>query len=310
MLKKLFLGLLIALMSTYAIQNPTSINSINRKNARNENNITYNSFIGDLNIRDFTQSEHKQYFYKIDVIFSHDNYLYSNFADSINDFDFDFSNNDNSNENTYFLTLYIASYKYQNDYFVGTYGYYNTIGYNEIENTFYISNATPTTYYQNEQITEYEQDILSFYLQYNNCYVVIENVIENDFNFDYSDFMQYVINDNRKAITPLFINSSSYSTIINNIQNSAFSNGKQNGYDLGYQEGLLDNATAFNEGYELGIGDNIIPKNIIGWFRIVARGVQSVLDIEILPYMKVGYIISIPIMFGLILFIIRLVRGD
>lgn len=313
MLKRFLKGLGVAFACSYALASPQ--NTIFLHKAVAEEN-QYNSYISDLPICDYDNN--KQYLYKIDIIFSDNNHLYSNFANADDDFDLDFTNNDISYDNTNFLTLYIASYKdtQNNSYYVGSVGYYNNISYNNDNERFFISNTTTTNYFTNEVETS-TPDLLTFYIEYYNCYIVIEEQIENTNTFDYSSFIHYVINDQRKAITPKFLSSSQFNDIISSIKNNSYNRGYDGGYNDGYDEGFNTGVSfsdnydlGFNDGYNQGIGDNIIPKNIIGWFRIVARGIQSVLDIEILPYLKIGYIISIPIMFGLILFIVRLVRGD
>lgn len=317
MLKRFLKGLGVAFACSYALASPQNTIFLN-ENIKKENRRTqYNSYINDLTLNDLENN--KQFIYKIDIIFSENNHCYSNFADDYNDFDIDFTNNDASSDNTNFLTLYIASYKdnQSNIYYVGTVGYYNNISYNNDNGQFNISSTTATSYFTNEQQLEDAPAKLNFYIEYYNCYIVVEDKVQNQNNFTYGDFIQYVVTEQRTAITPKFLNSTQFNNIISSIKNNSFNRGYDGGYNDGYDEGYNTGVSqsnnydaGFNDGYAQGIGDNIIPKNIIGWFRIVSRGVQSVLDIEILPYMKIGYIISIPIMFGLILFIIRLVRGD
>lgn len=316
MLKRFLKGLGIASACLYALASPQNTIYLTQAEETNE----YITTIDNLKIRDTRVSNNtKQYLYKINILFGDNNYVYSNFSDDTNDFDIDFTNNSQLTDNNYFLTLYIASYYTESGFYMITRAYFNKLGYDEINNVFFISQTIRATdvNYNSTYYLDYTQDITSFYIEYKNAYIVIEDVIENNVNYSYTDFTNYINNDNKKALEPLLLKTTNIYNIINNLQSQAYNNGKMSGYDEGYNDGynsgIIDNTAyqnGYNDGYDVGIGDNIIPKNIIGWFRILGRGIQSVLDIEILPYMKVGYIIGIPILFGLILFIVRLVRGD
>lgn len=314
MLKRFLKCLGIASACLYALAD--SQNTIFLTHA--EETQDYITTIDDLIIRDTTNSNNpKQYLYKINILFCDNNYVYSNFSDSTNDFDVDFTNISQAENNNFFLTLYIGCYNSESGYYVRTKGYFNKLSYDEINNVFFISETSQANYTLNVDYLDYVEEETTFYIEYKNAYVVIEEVIQNNNNFSYDDFTNYVNNDNRKALEPLLLKTTNIYNIIYNLQTQAFTNGQMSGYDEGYEDGhrdgINDNAAydvGYREGYDVGIGDNIIPKNIIGWFRIVARGIQNILDIEILPYMKVSYIISIPILFGLILFIVRLVKGD
>lgn len=196
---------------------------------------------------------------------------------------------------------------------IGINAYNNNFVFDEVNNeivinrTDYISSLA--RYWDLDQYQEVDTKIKISYI---NC-LICENGYTEEIIDDFNriDFDNWVGNTSKIINNNMIDNINSVlSSSLPNVLQGAFDNGKNQGKDEGYQEGLRDNTAAFNQGYELGIGDNIIPKNIIGWFRILGRGIQNVLDIEILPYMKVGYIIGIPILFGLILFIIRLVRGD
>lgn len=325
MLKKLLKGLGVAFACSYALASPQNTIYLNESVKKekividkDEYNDNYTIFTDDgFNIAYsfdiLTMNESKL---KIEVIdYDHE--------DILKTYNFNFNDDLNGNGSyRLFLTSYYEDLNYNNT--TGAYFFANSyktdISYNNINNTFYFSNATQTTFLDiDERICNVSQalsDQLYIKLYFENCYILDSNYYNDDVKWDFVDMLQYYLNAFDKKIDYFkFINYINNYMGNNNIgdKNQAYNNGYNDGYDEGFNTGvsMSDNYdNGFNDGYAQGIGDNIIPKNIIGWFRIVSRGIQSVLDIEILPYMKVGYIISIPIMFGLILFIIRLVRGD
>lgn len=314
MLKKLFLGLSIALMSTYVLQNPSSINSINRKNAKNTQ-------MEDIQVKPYDdkdfileEDDNIRYNYIVDC-FTIDNAQIK--ITPYND-DTTFNTIELNIDNNYSLIRFFvggwddSQQGSSVDTTLGINAYYTKLAINNdneliINGSDYIPGLT-----RYNDLQQYANIDTFIKIEFSNCLINVIEIFEEDLtNFNRIDFDNWV-GDSTKYIDNNFINyiNTFLATDINNKMSIAFENGKSNGYEDGYYDGLQDNENAYNQGYEDGIGDNIIPKNIIGWFRILAKGIQQVLDIEILPYMKVSYIISIPIMFGLILFIIRLVRGD
>ena len=325
MLKRFLKGLGVAFACSYALASPQNTIFLNESVKKekiiiDQDEFNYNYFIftdDGFNIAYsfdiLTMNDAKL---KIEVIdYDHE--------DVLKTYNFNFNDDLNSNGSyRLFLTSYYEDLNYNNTtgaYFF-TSSYKTDISYNNINNTFYFSNATQTTFLDIDErmcnVSQALSDQLYIKLYFENCYILDSDYYNEDTRWDFVDMLQYYLNAFDKKIDYFkFINYINNYMGDNNIgdKNQAYNNGYNDGYDEGFNTGVSMSNNydqGFNDGYAQGIGDNIVPKNIIGWFRIISRGVQSVLDIEILPYMKVGYIISIPIMFGLILFIIRLVRGD
>lgn len=76
--------------------------------------------------------------------------------------------------------------------------------------------------------------------------------------------------------------------------------GDQDGYDRGLDVGYNQGK---NDGYSLGLVDN--PNNNFGsLITTILLGVGSVLGIELLPNITIGAIIAVPIVFGIIAFVL------
>lgn len=326
MLKRFFKGLGVAFACSYALASPQNTiflnDNVNRKNALIGDSSNYNDLYSLFTDDGFNN------LIAFDLLICNDATMTINIIDaeheeSIYNISYNFNQDINNNGSyKFYIGCYYEDLNSNNDATNGCFLYsisYNTnIGYDSQQNNFYFINSSQNNFLYNDNricsIAQAKGDQLYLKLEVENIYILNsdEYGISDDLKLDYDNFIQYIVSEDRKIKYFNFLDTidSAVSQGVQDALTYAFRNGESQGYDNGYRDGLQDNDAAFNQGYELGIGDNIIPKNIIGWFRIVARGVQSVLDIEILPYMKVGYIISIPIMFGLILFIVRLVRGD
>ena len=68
---------------------------------------------------------------------------------------------------------------------------------------------------------------------------------------------------------------------------------------------INDYNTAYNIGYSEGMHFSTTSTN---WIKSVFNAVDSVLQIEILPNFKLWYIIAIPLMFGCVLFVFKILR--
>ena len=79
--------------------------------------------------------------------------------------------------------------------------------------------------------------------------------------------------------------------------NRGFDNGYNSGYDLGYYEG-------YNVGYDKGISENLETGGFGLILKNVFLGVGSFLGIQLLPGISIGAIIAVPIVFGIISFIL------
>ena len=66
-----------------------------------------------------------------------------------------------------------------------------------------------------------------------------------------------------------------------------------------------DYETAYSIGYSEGMHFSTSSTN---WIKSVFNAVDSVLQIEILPNFKLWYIIAIPLLFGCVLFVFKILR--
>lgn len=76
-------------------------------------------------------------------------------------------------------------------------------------------------------------------------------------------------------------------------------------YERGYQEGYLEGHDAgFSSGYDKGISENIETGGFSLMLKNVFMSVGSFLELELLPGIPFGAIIAVPIVFGIIAFIL------
>lgn len=83
-----------------------------------------------------------------------------------------------------------------------------------------------------------------------------------------------------------------------------YNEGYNTGFNLGNEQGLLQ---GYNNGYQIGYqkGLTINPNNNFGaMITTVLLGVGTVLSIELLPNISIGAIIAVPIVFGVIAFVL------
>ena len=52
-----------------------------------------------------------------------------------------------------------------------------------------------------------------------------------------------------------------------------------------------------------------VPDNLLKWCKLIIKCIADLLNIEILPYIKLGYLFVLPILFGLVSLFLKLVRG-
>lgn len=90
--------------------------------------------------------------------------------------------------------------------------------------------------------------------------------------------------------------------------NDGFVSGEGVGFDKGYFEGKNDGIKqGYNEGYNVGYSEGLVtnPNNNFGSMILsVLLGVGAVLSIELLPNITIGAIIAVPIVFGIIAFVL------
>ena len=77
--------------------------------------------------------------------------------------------------------------------------------------------------------------------------------------------------------------------------------GWQTGYDSGYQLGELD---GYNRGFADGVRDNIS----VGWFRQFMSGFIGILDIELLPGIRLWHLVSFPLVLGALFLFLKIIK--
>ena len=312
MLKRFFKGLGVAFACSYALAAPQNTVFLHRTSAEE---ITQYTTLEEYILE---EDDNLRFNYTFDVFTKENASIKIEIYTEDNNYNDIILNINNSNS---LIKIFIGGFdesqqSLSTDTTIAINAYNNNFAFDSVNNEIVINRAdyipSLARYQSLQQYAEIDTKIKISYI---NCLICeVGFTEENIDDFDRIDFDNWVGNANKIINNNMLNNINSVlSRGLQSVFDHVYNNGYSQGYDEGFNTGVSQSNNydnGFNDGYALGIGDNIIPKNIIGWFRIVSRGVQSVLDIEILPYMKVGYIISIPIMFGLILFIIRLVRGD
>jgi hypothetical protein len=95
----------------------------------------------------------------------------------------------------------------------------------------------------------------------------------------------------------------------------AYGQGENDGYDMGYNQGYGDGEEfGYEQGYETGFEDgfNELNNTASGLFQILGSAftsVGSIFNIMILPGITIGMLVFVPIIFALLLFIIKILRG-
>jgi len=94
--------------------------------------------------------------------------------------------------------------------------------------------------------------------------------------------------------------------------NDGYYVGYGGGYDVGYNDGYIDGSNhgydvgydyGYDHGYDKGLVEN--PDNNFGtMIRTVLLGVGSILSVQLLPNITIGAIIAVPIIFGIISFVL------
>lgn len=163
--------------------------------------------------------------------------------------------------------------------FENVYGLYRAYGYNAQHEQISITN----TYYELEWLVHEEQ------------YLALD----------------FGVNDSRLNVSP----------DISAIREKAYKDGYYDGYFTGEKEGyLLGKQEGLDLGYDLGFKDGFdegvqnAGTDYVGVFSIIANGIFApiilLFNLEILPHITLGMIILVPLIFGLIAFIIGGKKND
>lgn len=88
--------------------------------------------------------------------------------------------------------------------------------------------------------------------------------------------------------------------------------GKNEGIEEGYQQGYDDGEeNGFNDGYQMGLEQGRAENDSYGitpFVQTIFNGFSTMLNIEIFPKIKLWYIIGIPLIFGIVKFIIGWIK--
>lgn len=85
---------------------------------------------------------------------------------------------------------------------------------------------------------------------------------------------------------------------------AGYSAGQTAGYDTGYSEG---NTVGYNSGFDVGYTDGMGQLGFIGVITKVFSTIDGVLTLEIFPNFKLWYIVSLPVVFGVLMFFKKII---
>lgn len=136
------------------------------------------------------------------------------------------------------------------------------------------------------------------------------NVIGRVLDGEYSGYAQGVL-DTTPSIADAYElgynqalaeTTSSYEYILQNIYEITIPSRERSQYEQGRRDGYV-------LGYETGINVNIGDTVNFNWIQTLFIGLGSFLAIELFGGISIGMIVGIPLVFGLVFFILKLVRG-
>ena len=74
-----------------------------------------------------------------------------------------------------------------------------------------------------------------------------------------------------------------------------------------YQNGAVD-PTAIQEAYDKGYSDAVKSGTGLNWLQSAFNMITNILNIEILPNIKIAYLVAIPLLIELVLFVLRFIK--
>lgn len=141
-----------------------------------------------------------------------------------------------------------------------------------------VSPASAVTIYQAKHTYAYNYpDISRNYTKISQVSIQIDNPIQSNFT----------IKSDNSVTFPLLVYS-----------NDSYEQGYKQGYELGYDRG-------HDVGYEAGVASGNGVNNVISWFGNVWDALTNFLGLEIAPNLKIGTLITIPIVIGVLLFALK-----
>lgn len=123
-------------------------------------------------------------------------------------------------------------------------------------------------------------------------------------DYDYDDGYQHGYNDGYQSGREAGYQAGSevgYEYGYDDGYNEGWENGNETGYNRGYEEG---HEIGYQTGYNAGISEQIQDKDFTNLLKSVFVGIGSFLGINLLPGITIGAIIAVPIVFGIIAFIL------
>ena len=87
--------------------------------------------------------------------------------------------------------------------------------------------------------------------------------------------------------------------------NEGYEDGETDGREIGFNEGQID---GYNRGYSDGLANTDVVDSAISLVKGVFSGLDTLLNIEIIPGLKLSIILLVPIVFGVVSFFLNLWR--
>ena len=108
---------------------------------------------------------------------------------------------------------------------------------------------------------------------------------------------------------PYYNGALNYFTRTHEIQITMSYNSDKASYSNGFNDGKIDGFNdGYKEGYKTGVTDTSATINEQTWLTSIFKTIDTCLSIEIFPKFKIWYLISIPVMFALVRFVISFFR--
>lgn len=135
------------------------------------------------------------------------------------------------------------------------------------------------------------------------------NKSDSDININNSLNNLVVTNIYNWGNIPYYNGALNYFTRTHEIQVTLSSNSDKASYSNGFNDGKIDGFNdGYKEGYKTGVKDTSATINEQTWLTSIFKTIDTCLSIEIFPKFKIWYLVSIPIMFALVRFVISFFR--
>lgn len=149
------------------------------------------------------------------------------------------------------------------------------------------------------------QFVTTWYVEWDDSYNSLNQLIELSFDANFGNRYYEVYErgyNNGKTDGYSEGKSDGLLTGYNNGYVDGYSTGKDEGLSTGYNDG-------YNEGYNIGFNEGSSSSITTSWFTSFVNSIFDIFNIEIFPNVKLIYLFFIPVGFGIILLILKLIRG-